>query len=59
MRAHRVVDQKRVAQASPSEVWREFVIRRSGTVCGPSDDRDWEAFQTVLQRDMRAQVFFE
>ena len=41
------------------KVRREFVIRRSGTVCGPSDDRDWEAFQTVLQRDMRAQVFFE
>jgi hypothetical protein len=41
------------------KVRREFVIRRSGTVCGPADDRDWEAFQTVLQRDMRAQVFFE
>lgn len=38
---------------------RDYVVRRASPICGVQDDRDWTAFREVIQRDMRAQVFFK
>ena len=40
------------------KVQRVFTSRRSTPVCGAQDDKDWLAYRRVLQRDLRAQVFF-
>jgi len=36
---------------------RDFVFRRSNSVCDAHDDRRWNEFLKVLQRDLRNQVF--
>lgn len=41
------------------EVQRVYTSRRSTPVCGSQDDKDWLAYRRVLQRDLRAQVFFQ
>ena len=41
------------------QVKRNYTVRRTGPVCNERDDRDWLALSEWLQRDLRAQVFFE
>jgi len=38
---------------------REYSVRRGKSVCDGQDDADWTALREVLQRDLRAQVFFK
>jgi hypothetical protein len=40
------------------KVLRVYTSRRDSPVCGSKDDKDWLAYRRVLQRDLRAQVFF-
>jgi hypothetical protein len=40
------------------KVLRVYTSRRDSPVCGAKDDKDWLAYRRVLQRDLRAQVFF-
>ena len=40
------------------KVQRVFTSRRANPVCSAKDDKDWLAYRRVLQRDLRAQVFF-
>ena len=40
------------------KVQRVFTSRRSTPVCSAQDDKDWLDYRRVLQRDLRAQVFF-
>ena len=41
------------------QVKRNYTVRRTGPVCNEKDDQDWLALSEWLQRDLRAQVFFE
>ena len=41
------------------QVKRIYTVRRTASVCNEKDDRDWLALSEWLQRDLRAQVFFE
>ena len=41
------------------QVKRNYTVRRSSPVCNENDDRDYLALSEWLQRDLRAQVFFE
>ena len=41
------------------QVKRNYTVRRNGPVCNEKDDQDWLALSEWLQRDLRAQVFFE
>ncbi len=41
------------------QVKRNYTVRRTAPVCNEKDDRDWSALSEWLQRDLRAQVFFE
>ena len=41
------------------QVRRQYTVRRASSVCLEQDDRDWLALSEWLQRDLRAQVFFE
>jgi hypothetical protein len=41
------------------KVKRNYTVRRTASVCNEKDDRDWLALSEWLQRDLRAQVFFE
>ena len=36
---------------------RDFLARRSSPICDANDDRNWNEFLRVLQRDLRSQVF--
>jgi hypothetical protein len=36
---------------------RDFLARRPNSVCDANDDRNWNEFLRVLQRDLRSQVF--
>jgi Domain of Unknown Function with PDB structure (DUF3857)/Transglutaminase-like superfamily len=40
------------------KVQRVFTSRRANPVCDAQDDKDWLDYRRVLQRDLRAQVFF-
>ncbi len=39
-------------------VRRVYTSSRDSGVCGANDDKDWLSYRSVLQRDLRAQVFF-
>ena len=41
------------------QVKRNYTMRRNSPVCNENDDRDYLALSEWLQRDLRAQVFFE
>jgi hypothetical protein len=41
------------------KVKRNYTVRRTASVCNEKDDQDWLALSEWLQRDLRAQVFFE
>ena len=41
------------------QVKRNYTVRRNSPVCNANDDRDYLALSEWLQRDFRAQVFFE
>ena len=41
------------------QVKRNYTVRRSSPVCNENDDRDYLALSEWLQRDLRAQAFFE
>ena len=41
------------------QVKRNYTVRRTASVCNEKDDQDWLALSEWLQRDLRAQVFFE
>jgi hypothetical protein len=40
-------------------VHRVYSAVRKQQFCDAKDDQDWNAFRMVLQRDLRAQVFFK
>jgi hypothetical protein len=40
-------------------VKRAYSSRRKTGICNSSDDKNWNAFRSVLQRDLRGQVFFK
>jgi hypothetical protein len=40
------------------EVHRVLEVQRSSDLCTPQDNEAWKAFHSVLQRDLRAQVFY-
>jgi transglutaminase-like putative cysteine protease len=40
-------------------VHRELHVQRAGSVCTPADNEAWKTFHAVLQRDLRAQVFYQ
>jgi hypothetical protein len=40
-------------------VERAYSSRRKTGICNSSDDKNWNAFRAVLQRDLRGQVFFK
>jgi hypothetical protein len=39
-------------------VHRLLEVQRAGDVCAPQDNEAWKAFHTVLQRDLRSQIFY-
>jgi transglutaminase-like putative cysteine protease len=39
-------------------VRRQLEVQRPSDVCTPQDNEEWKAFHAVLQRDLRAQVFY-
>ena len=39
-------------------VHREFEVQHPSDVCTPQDNQAWREFHTVLQRDLRSQVFY-
>ena len=41
------------------QVERTYSSRRKTGVCNSIDDKNWNAFRVVLQRDLRGQVFFK
>jgi transglutaminase-like putative cysteine protease len=41
------------------QVERAYSSRRKTGVCNSTDDKHWNAFRAVLQRDLRGQVFFK
>ena len=41
------------------QVERTYSSRRKTGVCNSTDDKNWNAFRAVLQRDLRGQVFFK
>lgn len=41
------------------QVERSYSSRRKTGVCNSTDDKNWNAFRAVLQRDLRGQVFFK
>jgi hypothetical protein len=46
-------------QGQQVSVTRVYTAQRNSPVCNAQDDRDWDEFRAVLQRDLRAQVFFK
>lgn len=40
------------------EVHRRLEIQRARNVCTPADNDAWRAFHALLQRDLRAQIFY-
>ncbi len=46
-------------QGDVLRIEREYTARRDKSVCDGQDDADWTALREVLQRDLRAQVFFK
>ena len=40
-------------------VKRHYQTARPKPVCNADDDRNWNAFRELLQRDLRAQVLFK
>ena len=41
------------------EIKRKVVIQHPSMVCGPNEIRAWNKFVSVLQKDLRSQVFYE
>jgi hypothetical protein len=41
------------------QVERAYSSRRKTGTCNNTDDKNWNAFRAVLQRDLRGQVFFK
>jgi len=41
------------------QVERVYSSRRQTSICNGTDDKHWNAFRSVLQRDLRGQVFFK
>ena len=41
------------------KVVRVYTAQRKNPMCNAQDDRAWDEFRVVLQRDLRAQVFFK
>jgi transglutaminase-like putative cysteine protease len=39
-------------------VHRKLEVQRPTEICTPQDNEEWKAFHTVLQRDLRSQVFY-
>ncbi len=39
-------------------VSRQLILRRDSHVCAPQENELWNAFYKVLQRDLRAQIFY-
>ena len=47
-----------VLKGKTLQVKREFWLQRERAVCDAKEDDQWARFLPVLQRDLRAQVFF-
>ena len=41
------------------QVERAYSSRRKTGTCNSTDDKNWNTFRSVLQRDLRGQVFFK
>ena len=48
-----------IKKANQLEIKRKVVIQHPSMVCTPNQIRVWNKFVNVLQKDLRAQIFYE
>lgn len=48
-----------IKKGNQIEIRRKVVIQHPSMVCGPAQIRAWNKFVSVLQKDLRAQIFYE